>query len=48
MLLTLFHFLAVSHFSFKEKNNTLFSGNADDEKNLHPGGRKVIFFNHFN
>ena len=31
----------------KEKN-TLISGNAGDEKNLHPGGRNFIFFNQFN
>ena len=31
-----------------KKKNTLVSGNADDEKNLHPGGRKFIFFNQFN
>ena len=27
----------------KKRNNTVVSGNADDEKNLHPGGRKFIF-----
>ena len=27
-----------------KKKNTLVSGNAGDEKNLHPGGRKFIFF----
>ena len=26
-----------------KKKNTLVSGNAGDEKNLHPGGRKFIF-----
>ena len=31
-----------------KKKNTLVSGNAGDEKNLHPGGRKFIFFNQFN
>ena len=25
----------------------LVSGNAVDEKNVHPGGRKLIFFNQF-
>ena len=25
-----------------KKNNTLVSINADDEKNLHPGGRKIL------
>ena len=25
-----------------KKKNTLVSGNAGDEKNLHPGGRKFI------
>ena len=29
----------------KAKKNTLVSGNAGDEKNLHPGGRNVFFFN---
>ena len=27
----------------KAKKNTLVSGNAGDEKNLHPGGRNVFF-----
>ena len=27
-----------------KKKNTLVSGNAGDEKNLHPGDRKFIFF----
>ena len=27
-----------------KKNNTLVSGSAGDEKNLHSGGRKFIFF----
>ena len=27
-----------------QKDNTLVSGNAGDEKNLHPGDRKTIFF----
>ena len=26
-----------------EKKNTLVSGNAGDEKNVHPGGRKFLF-----
>ena len=26
----------------QKKNNTLVSGNAGDEKNLYPGGRKFI------
>ena len=30
-----------------EKNNTLVSGNAGDEKNLYPGGLKLIFLNQF-
>ena len=29
----------------KKKNNTLVSGNADDQKNLHPGGHN--FFKNF-
>ena len=29
------------------KKNALVSGNADDEKNLHPGGHKFIFFKSF-
>ena len=28
----------------RPKTNTLVSGNTGDEKNLHPGGRKFIFF----
>ena len=28
---------------WREKNNTLVSGNTGDEKNLHPGGRKKFF-----
>ena len=28
-------------------NNTVVSGNADDEKNLHQGGRKFIFVINF-
>ena len=31
----------------KKKKNTLVSGNAGDEKNLHPGNRKFIFLNWF-
>ena len=27
-----------------KKNNTLVSGKAGDERNLHPGGRKKLFF----
>ena len=27
-----------------KENNTLVSGNADDEKNLRPGGRKKFFY----
>ena len=27
--------------------HTLVSGNAGNDKNLHPGGRKFIFFNNF-
>ena len=27
-----------------KKNNTLVSGNAGDEKNLHPGSCKKIFY----
>ena len=27
-----------------KKKNTLVSGNPGDEKNLHPGGRKFIYF----
>ena len=27
-----------------KKENTLVSGNPGDEKNLHPGGRKFIYF----
>ena len=27
----------------KAENKTLISGNAAEEKNLHPGGRKFIF-----
>ena len=30
-----------------EKNNTPVSGNAGDEKNLYPGGLKLIFLNQF-
>ena len=30
-----------------KKKKTLVSGNAVDQKNLHPGGRKFIFFNRF-
>ena len=32
----------------KAKKKTLVSENADDEKNLHPGGRKKKFFDEFN
>ena len=28
----------------QKKNKTLVSGNAGDEKNLHPGGHKKVFF----
>ena len=31
----------------KKKKKILVSGNAGDEKNLHAGGRKFIFFNRF-
>ena len=31
-----------------KKKNTLVSGNAGDEKNLHPGGREFIYFDQFN
>ena len=31
----------------KKKKETLVSGNAGDEKNLHPSGRKFISFNQF-
>ena len=31
-----------------KKKNTVVSGNAGDEKNLHPGGHKFNFFNQFN
>ena len=35
--------------SGRAKNkNTLVSGNAGDEKNLRPSGRKFIFFSQFN
>ena len=30
-----------------KKTKTLVFGNAGDEKNLHPGGRKFVFFNQF-
>ena len=30
-----------------KQNNTLLSGNADDEENLHRSGRKFIFLNRF-
>ena len=30
-----------------KKKNTLVSGNAGDQKNLHLGGRKYIFSNQF-
>ena len=29
--------------NWAKKNNTLVSGNAGDQKFLHPGGRKFIF-----
>ena len=32
----------------KAKKNTLVSGNAGVEKNLHPGGPQFFFFNQFN
>ena len=31
-----------------KKKQTLVSENADDEKNLHPGGRKKKIFDEFN
>ena len=31
----------------RPKKVTLVSGNAGDEKKLHPGGHKFIFFNQF-
>ena len=34
----------VTQKAYGQKSNTLVSGNADDEKNLHPGGRKKNFF----
>ena len=34
-------------FLFRWGQKTLVSGNAGDEKNLHPGGRRFIFFNRF-
>ena len=36
-----------NHKGQKKKKNTLVSGNAGDEKNLHPGDRKFIFLNWF-
>ena len=36
-----------SSYSDKAKKNTFSSGNASNEKNLHPGCRKFIFFNGF-
>ena len=40
-------FTAFFHYWLRPKNNTLVSGNAGDEKNLHPGGHKFIFLNRF-
>ena len=34
-------------YHLRPKNNTLVSGNAGDEKNIHPVGHKFIFFNRF-
>ena len=34
--------------SLSQKSNTLVSGNAGEEKNLHPGGRNFFFFNQLN
>ena len=31
----------------KQKTKILVSGNADGEKNIHPGERKLIFLNQF-
>ena len=42
-----FVFNKLDNESFRPKKITLVSGNADDKKNLHPGGRKFIFFNRF-
>ena len=43
------HFLFYTHCIkyCKPKKSTLFSGNAGEEKNLHPGSRKFIFRNRF-
>ena len=35
-------------FGQAKKTNTLVSGNAGDEKDLHLGGRKFVFLNQFN
>ena len=40
-------FFVFNHKGQKKKKNTLVSGNAGDEKNLHPGNRKFIFLNWF-
>ena len=47
---TILRFALGSKISYTEaiKNNTLVSGNAGDEKNLHPGGRKNRFMYQFN
>ena len=36
-----------NNFFVRPNKKTLASGNADHGKNLHPGGRKLIFFNRF-
>ena len=40
-------FFCIEAFSIRSKKTTLVSGNASDEKNLHPDGPKFIFFNQF-
>lgn len=40
-------FLFPKRFKLGQKN-TLVSGNAGDQKNLHPGDRKPLFFNQIN
>ena len=40
-------FFCIEAFSIRSKKTTLVSGNANDEKNLHPDGPKFIFFNRY-